>query len=61
MDSKKNNLFDLDIILILLTILVLCWFIQLIFGRSLGLNEFNFTPIILIGGFLIKIYGRVER
>ena len=46
-------------ILILLAILVIYWFIQLIFGGSPGLSEFNFALIILMGGLLVKIYREV--
>jgi len=56
--KRKLNVFDivLNIIIILLAILVVYWLIQLIFGGSPGLSEFNFAIIILIGGFFIKIY-----
>ena len=60
-DKKKISIFDaiLNIIIILLTILVVYWFIQLIFGGSPGLSEFNFTLIVLLGSFLIKIHREV--
>ncbi len=56
--KRKLNFFDvvLNIILVLLAILVVYWLIQLIFGGSPGLNEFNFALIIFIGGFFIKMY-----
>lgn len=59
--NKKRSLFDIviDIIIILLTILVIYWFIRLIFGGSPELTEFNFALILLIAGFLIKIYREV--
>lgn len=58
MKNKKNNIFDiiLNIIIILLGILIIYWLIQLIFGGSPGLSEFNFALIIFMGGFLFKIY-----
>ena len=54
--EKPKNFFDIivDIIIIVLSILVIYWFIQLIFGGSPGLSEFNFALIILIIGFFIK-------
>ena len=56
--SKKRNLFDiiLNIIIVILSALVIYWLIQLIFGGSPGLSEFNFSMIILMIGFLFKIY-----
>ncbi len=59
--KKKISVFDviLNIIIILLAILVVYWFIKLIFGGSAGLDEFNFAIIILLGGFLIKLYREV--
>jgi len=56
--KKKISVFDIiiNIIIILLAILVIYWFIKLIFGGSPGLDEFNFAIIILLGGFLIKLY-----
>ena len=56
--NKKRNLFDiiLNIIILVLSILIIYWLIQLIFGGSPGLSEFNFSLIILIIGFLFKIY-----
>lgn len=58
---KKRNIFDiiLNIILILLTILVVYWFIKLIFGGSQDLSEFNFGLIVLLAGFFIKIFREV--
>mgnify|MGYP001591405006 CR=1 FL=1 len=46
----------LNIILILLTILIIFWLIELIIGGSPTLDEFNFALIILIAGFIIKMY-----
>ena len=59
--EKPKNFFDIivDIIIIVLSILVIYWFIQLIFGGSPGLSEFNFALIILIIGFFIKIYREI--
>ncbi len=59
--KKKINYFDLilNIIIILLAILVIYWLIQLIFGGSPGLSEFNFAAIILITSFLFKIYREI--
>jgi len=59
--KKKINMFDiiLNIIIILLGILVIYWFIQLIFGGSPSLSEFNSTLIILLASFLINIYREV--
>jgi len=56
--SKKRNLFDiiLNIIIVILSALVIYWLIQLIFGGSPSLSEFNFSMIILMVGFLFKIY-----
>ena len=58
MNKKKTNVFDiiLNIILVLLSILIIYWFIQLIFGGSPGLSEFNFALIALGAGFLVKLY-----
>lgn len=59
--KKEIDYFDLilKIIIILLGILIVYWLIQLIFGGSPGLSEFNFALIIFIGGFLFKIYREV--
>jgi len=56
--KKKKNIFDIIIntIIILLGILVIYWAIELIFGGSPELSEFNFGLIIIIGGLLFKIY-----
>jgi len=61
MPKKKKNIFDiiLNVIIILLAILVIYWFIQLIFGGSPGLSEFNFLLIIMMASFFIKIYREV--
>jgi len=58
MIKKKTDVWDiiLNIILTLLAILVIYWLIKLLLGGSPGLSEFNFSLIILITGFLIKIY-----
>ncbi len=46
----------LHVILAALSLLVLYWFIQLLLGGSPGLNEFNFGLIVLILGFMVKMY-----
>ena len=59
--NKKRNLFDiiLNIIILILSILIIYWLIQLIFGGSPGLSEFNFSLIILIIGFTFRIYREI--
>lgn len=61
MVQKKKNIFDIiiNITIILLAILVVYWFIELIFGGSPELSEFNFAVIILITGFFFKVYREV--
>lgn len=56
--EKKNSLFDviLNIVIVLLAVLIIFWLIQLIFGGSPGLSEFNFGIIILMAGVLFKVY-----
>ena len=58
---KKRNFIDIiiDIIIILLTVLIVYWFIKLIFGGSPGLDEFNFALILLMAGILFKIYREI--
>ncbi len=58
---KRKSVFDtiLDIIIILLSILVIYWMLQLIFVGSPGLVEFNFAVIFLLSGFVIKIYREI--
>ena len=60
-NKKKKSIFDwiMDIILIALSLLIIVWLIQLIFGGSPGLSEFNFALIILISGFFIKLYREI--
>lgn len=57
----KTDYFDLilKIIIFLLAGLVIYWAIQLIFGGSPGLSEFNFAFIVLIMGILFKIYREI--
>lgn len=59
--KKKKNIFDiiLNIIIILLAILVIYWLIQLIFGGSPGIGEFNFALIIIMASLFIKVYREV--
>ena len=61
MVKKKKNIFDIiiNITIILLAILVIYWFIELIFGGSPGLSEFNFAVIILMASFLFKVYREI--
>jgi len=58
MRKRKLSLFDiiLNIILLLLSVIVIFWMIQLILGGSPTLSEINFFLIISLGGFFIKIY-----
>ena len=58
---KKADILDIiiNIIIILLAILIIYWFIQLLFGGSPGLSEFNFALIIFMTGILFKIYREV--
>ncbi len=58
---KNIDYFDLalKIIITLLAILVIYWAIQLIFGGSPGLSEFNLAFIVLIIGILFKIYREI--
>lgn len=60
-NKNGKKLFDkvLSIILIVLAILVVYWLIQLLFGGSPELSEFNFALIILIIGILFKIYREI--
>lgn len=46
----------LNIILILLSALILYWFMQLLFGGSPGLSEFSVGLIILLSGFFVRMY-----
>ena len=46
----------LRILIILLSLLVIYWLIELILGGSPALSEFNFGLIILIITFLMKMY-----
>ncbi len=61
MAQKKKNIFNIIIntIIILLAILVIYWFIELIFGGSPGLSEFNFAAIILMASFFFKVYREI--
>jgi len=56
--KKKKDILEIiiDIILILGTILLIYWWIELMFGGSPGLSEFNSLLIILMGGVLFKLY-----
>ncbi|MBS3080984.1 hypothetical protein J4221_05910 [Candidatus Pacearchaeota archaeon] len=58
---KARDYFDLvlKIILILLGILIIIWILQLLFGGSPGLEEFNFALILLLAGLLIQLYREV--
>ena len=58
---KLADFFDwiLKIIIIALTILIMVWGLQLLFGGSPGLEEFNFALIILLAGFFIKCYREI--
>ena len=60
-NKKKTKLFDmiLSIIIIILSILVIYWFIQLLLGGSPGLSEFNFALIIFMASILFKVYREV--
>lgn len=55
---KFEKVFDfiLKIIIILLGILVIIWALQLLFGGSPTLEEFNFALIILFGGIMLHLY-----
>ena len=57
----KRNLLDIiiDIILFLLAILVIYWLIELIIGGSPDLSQINSALIIMVAGFLIRIYREV--
>ena len=59
--KNKLKIFDvvLDIIIILLGALIIYWFVQLIFGGSPELSEFNFALIVVMGGVLFKIYREI--
>ncbi len=58
---RIGNYFDLvlKIILIILGILIIIWILQLLFGGSPGLEEFNFALILLLAGLLIHLYREV--
>ncbi len=49
----------LSILLILLSALIVYWFMQLLFGGSPGLSEFSVGLIVLLSGFFIKMYREV--
>lgn len=57
----KRNLFDiiLDVILLLLSILIIYWAIQLILGGSPDLNQFNSAFIIAIIGLFFKVHREI--
>lgn len=59
--KRKIDYFDLilKIIIVLLAILVIYWGLQLIFGGSPKLSEFNFGVMILLATFLFKVYREV--
>jgi len=59
--KRKINYLDLilKIVLGLVGILVIVWAIQLIFGGSPSLSEFNFAIAILLVTFLFKIYREI--
>lgn len=65
MHKKKVKILDiildiiLNIFLLLLSILVIYWALQLIFGGSPELIDFIFAIIILMAGFLFKVYREV--
>lgn len=56
-----HSTFDifLNIILILLSALILYWFMQLLLGGSPGLSEFSVALIILLSGFFVRMYREV--
>ena len=58
---KKRKIFDviLDAILILITILIIYWLIELILGGSPDLSQFNSALIVAIIGFIIKTYREI--
>ncbi len=49
----------LNIILILLSALIFYWFMQLLFGGSPGLSEFNFALLILGIGFVFRMHREI--
>jgi len=59
--KKRQSIFDiiLRIIIWLLAILIIYWAIELLFGGSPTLGQFNFTLIVLVIGFFIKIYREI--
>jgi len=60
-EMVKRNIFDifLNIVIILLSLIVIYWAFQLIFGGSPELSQFNSVLIILLGGLFIKVYREV--
>lgn len=59
--KQGRNLFDLilDIILLLVGILVIYWLIKLILGGSPDLSQVNSALIIMLIGFLVRVYREV--
>jgi len=58
---KKRNLLDIiiNIIIILAFVLAVYWFIQLMFGHTPDLSDFNSILIVMIIGFLFHLYREV--
>ena len=61
--KRKIDYFDLilKIIIILLGILVIYWFIQLIFGGSPLLTQFNNSLILILIGLIVHLYYKIGK
>ncbi len=59
---KIIDYFDLvlKILLLILGILIIIWTLQLLFGGSPGLAEYNFALILLIAGLFIQLFREVR-
>ena len=59
--KSKKTIFDifLDIILILLSLLIIYWLIELIIGGSPTLSEFSFGLILILATLFIKLNREV--
>lgn len=63
-DNRRNTMKDifdfiLNIIIILLTILVVYWLIQLILGGIPDLNQVNFGLILILSSLYVKLHREV--
>ena len=61
--KKKTDYFDLilKIIIVLLTILIVYWFFQLMFGGSPSLTQFNNGLILILVGLVVQLYYKFGK